>query len=212
MEEKWKLIQGSNVEISNFGNARSYKTKKPRKVYSGANNEPRITYNNTNATLDILVAEMFLGMKKTQRVVHIDGDRKNCRVDNLKVVDKQKKRHKEHVYKITSYGQEARFYERLADCARAELKCKERLTFAAVKKRLGDHDIFIQRIPREECPELFSKNRKEVRQKQNYTIHEFLDYVVQKYGIEWYMGWDIPEMCKKDKYVREYYRFVKSLA
>lgn len=213
MEEKWKLIPGSTVEVSNLGNARSHKTKKLRKILRGSNGDPRITYNSNSGTLDKLIAELFLGMKPGQRVEHIDGDRFNCRVDNLKVVDKPAKYAKQkYIYKVTSYGTKPRYYDKISDCSQAELGKNNHMPFAALKKRLNDHDIFVERIQADEAVRLYHSSSKEERQQHNYTIHNFLDYVVDKYGTEWFIGWDIPEMCKKDEYVKEYYDFVKNLA
>ena len=213
MEEKWKLIPGALVEVSNFGNARSKKTGKSRKILTGSNGEPRITYNSTSGTLDKLVAELFLGMKPGQKVEHIDGDRFNCRVDNLKVVDKPRQVAKQkYVYRVTSYGTKPRYYDKIADCSKEELGQNNHLPFVALEKRLNDKNIFIERIQADDAVNIYHNHKRDERQEHNYTIHEFLDYVVKNYGKEWFIGWDIPAMCKKDSYIKEYYDFVKKLA
>lgn len=100
MQEVWKDIKGYEglYQISNFGRVKSFKKNKNGKIKSTINDKgsylsvglcggERKQY---NPRIHRLVAEHFIGdIPKGYEVHHIDGNKQNNRVDNLKIVTKQ---------------------------------------------------------------------------------------------------------------------------
>ena len=97
--EEWRPIPWivDCYEVSNLGRVRSMARRTPRilKPYPDKDGYPVIALwkrpIRRQANVHRLVAEMFLADKKNAlhcEVAHLDGDRKNCRADNLKWVSK----------------------------------------------------------------------------------------------------------------------------
>jgi len=95
--EEWKQIDGFALyDVSNFGRVRSYyrgrwgHREEPRILLPGKN---RIDYRHVTLVrhkrkhtrlIHILVAQAFLGpMPEDHRLVHIDGDNSNNKLENL---------------------------------------------------------------------------------------------------------------------------------
>lgn len=93
-EEIWKFIEGSDCkyQISNFGRILSVNNNKMLSVTNknGWYLTCVLSFNDKRRTFRIhqLVAEMFLGIKSSRKlhIHHIDGNKQNNRVENLKAV------------------------------------------------------------------------------------------------------------------------------
>jgi hypothetical protein len=91
--EQWKTIPDFPMyKVSNLGRVRRYRLLDP------CTNEYRyvslcVNSKKTNRYVHRLVAEAFLpNPDKKKKVVHIDGDRNNNRVENLRWVSHQRKK------------------------------------------------------------------------------------------------------------------------
>lgn len=214
MKEEWRFVEGTDVEVSNLGNVRGYKTKKLRKKHIDSSGAVKTAVNDSSSTVHRLVAKAFLGLNEdTHFVRHKNHDKGDNQVDNLILVAKKAYKLGGSAYKITGGGKEPRYYSTIKEAALKEFGLKGRTDMKLLQKKVKENNMQIKKIKKEDCPELFTQHRDaEVRDKQVYTIQQFLSYVNEKYGEEWFIGWDIPKMCRQDEYVREYYQFVKMLA
>ena len=90
---KWKLIKNFNkYEISSNGNIRNIKTQYILRPRISPYGYCRITLNSENSKqhyflVHRLVAENFIGEINNKQVDHIDRNRSNNRVENLRIVD-----------------------------------------------------------------------------------------------------------------------------
>lgn len=87
MEEIWKVIEEEpKYEVSNFGNIRNSKTKRLRKLEMNEKGYLRVKLNK-QYRVHRLVATAFIDNPENKpEVDHIDGDKRNNRVDNLRWV------------------------------------------------------------------------------------------------------------------------------
>ena len=91
MQEEWRAICNiDNYEISTFGNIGSRKTTGPRSPSLNQQGVNKITFYQDGRyitrSVSLLVAQTFLPDPPREYFntpIHLDGDRSNCRVDNL---------------------------------------------------------------------------------------------------------------------------------
>jgi hypothetical protein len=91
MLEEWRIIEGlDNYEISSFGNVDSRKTSGPRRPSRNKQGVEMMTFfqdgHYVTRAVSLLVANTFLQEPPRDDFttpIHLDGDRSNCRVDNL---------------------------------------------------------------------------------------------------------------------------------
>ena len=116
MDEKWrKSNKFKNYEISNNGKIRNKKTGKILRPTTDKNgNEIVFLYDDgkkCKRNVHRLVAETYLpGDINDLRVKHIDGNKQNNSVDNLKLVNKKKK------IKVLETGG---VYDSITECSKA---------------------------------------------------------------------------------------------
>ncbi len=91
MQEKWCIIDKiPNYEVSNLGNVGSRKTDGPRRPSRNQQGVEMMTFfqdgHYLTRALSLIVAETFLPDPPREDFttpIHLDGDRSNCRADNL---------------------------------------------------------------------------------------------------------------------------------
>lgn len=90
MKRVWKKYRNSNLELSNYGEARSWKTgqmvkktlsKKSVKVNVVENKKPKVI------VLKNALAELFNIKGDGSYIINVDGNPENCRIDNLRRVE-----------------------------------------------------------------------------------------------------------------------------
>ena len=109
MEEYRVISHHSDYEVSNRGNVRNRYTKKDRwKILAGFGYYQVKLGGSRNYSVHNLVAECFLGPKPgpNYRVDHIDGDKRNNYVSNLRYLT-----HSENVSRSNRIGRRPGFYE-----------------------------------------------------------------------------------------------------
>jgi len=131
---EYKQFRDSHYYVWNNGRVSSTKTGK---ILKGSKkddrNQIRLTLDGKINVffLDRLLAEVWLNMKKEQFVVHIDGDRFNDSLDNLKLVNSRQELYKYYrsigidryynarqVYKFTKDGNRLAEYKSIKEAAR----------------------------------------------------------------------------------------------
>lgn len=90
--EEWKKIEKLNYEISNYGRIKNLKTKKLKALRNGRFGYQINLWNRGKArmfTISRLVAHFFIRpVIDNERVIHLDGQKKNNYYKNLKIVSK----------------------------------------------------------------------------------------------------------------------------
>lgn len=86
--EHWMVIEGHpDYEVSNFGQVRNKKTGRllePRGLTS--NGSLRVHMDGKKYYIHRLVANAFMDIDKTKSIGHVDGDKHNNELSNLKVL------------------------------------------------------------------------------------------------------------------------------
>lgn len=83
-KEEWRTcVQEINYEVSNHGRVRRKGATSVLRSSSAQDNTLCVTLNRVRYCVKFLVASQFLEEKPGYVLVHIDGDSKNNRVDNL---------------------------------------------------------------------------------------------------------------------------------
>jgi hypothetical protein len=125
--EEWKTIEGTDgqCEISNLGRLRRY--AKPTYYQGYPKAKVKINGKSKLRSIHVLVAEAFIGPRPEGAVIdHKDGNRGNCRPENLEYITHQENLTRAHVQRRK----------------RAKLSDDEILTFRA----LADDGIPIKRL------------------------------------------------------------------
>lgn len=157
--EEWRKIKRyPGYEVSNLGRFRSYWTS------NGLSDTPRIKsiifnrfmkvsvkrLDGTHTLVEFsrLVAEVFIGKPRNRLVINLDGDIKNCRVDNLAYVTRDEfskilafRRYMKYGEKSTlgrKKAAERKYQARLRRALEVEsLRDNEHLTFREIGERTG---------------------------------------------------------------------------
>ena len=87
MEEIWKIIESdTRYEVSNLGNIRNTKTKRLRKLEMNEKGYLRVKLDKQYRVHRLVALAFIENPENKPEVDHIDGDKRNNKVDNLRWV------------------------------------------------------------------------------------------------------------------------------